>query len=142
VDGTDGVASVVIAREQHLGFGLADFAFEPLDESAQFAQTVRILARFGEFKEHARVGNRRLETLLATDDAFQAAALLQSLLRLFLIVPEVLRGGLRLDTFQLVLLRRDIKETSRVARRARANRRNCCATLELLKSPTLNLQNS
>jgi hypothetical protein len=41
-----------------------------------------------------RVRNFSLEFLLPLDDAFQAAAFLQELLRLFLIRPKVGRGRL------------------------------------------------
>jgi hypothetical protein len=97
VHGADGIARVVLAREQHLGFGLAYFAFEPLDERAQFSHAVCVFARFREFKEHARVFDGGLESLLSVDDALKAAALLQQLLRRVLILPEILRARLPLD---------------------------------------------
>jgi hypothetical protein len=53
----------------------------------------------------------------------QAAALLQQLLRGLLVRPEIGRGSLRLDLFQLRALSRDIKETSRVVGRVYLNRR-------------------
>jgi len=49
--------------------------------------------------------------------------LLQKLLRGFLIRPEVRRGRLRLDLFQLGSLGPDIKETSRAVPLAFSNRR-------------------
>ncbi len=94
--------------------------FETFDQRMKFFD--RRLVFFGKLKEHFRVGYLRFKMFLALDLLFQAAAILQQLLRGFLIVPEIRRGGLRLDPVQLFAACRDIKETSRVGLRARESR--------------------
>src|SRR5690242_4777807 len=85
-------------------------------------------------KEHGGVGYLRFETLLSLDVAFEAAASLKQFLRGLLVVPEVRRGRLRLDTVQLFAAFRDIKETSRVVQLAREDRRMKLAIPEVTKS--------
>jgi hypothetical protein len=80
---TNGVARIVLAAQQHLGFSFAQLGFEATKQTAQFIQ--RCFVFFSKFKEHAGVGNLSLELLLAFDDAFQTAPLLEELLRRFLI---------------------------------------------------------
>jgi hypothetical protein len=59
------------------------------------------------------------EISLALDLLFQSTAILQQLLCGFLIVPEIRRRRLRFDPAQFFTAGRNIKETSRAARRAR-----------------------
>src|SRR5256714_2703570 len=122
----DGVARVHRAGQEHLGLGLRHLVFEARDE---FAQLTCARLVFGcEFKEHCRIGDRRLETLLSLDDALDAAALLQDFLRGLLVRPEVRLRSLLFEPTQLRALRRYIKETSRAARRACAGLRPASAS--------------
>ena len=115
---TDRIAAIVVAGKQHFRFGLLQLVFEPFKQRLQFLN--RTLVFFGKLKEHCGVVYLRLKILLPSNLLFQAAAFLQQLLRGFLIVPEVGRGGLDLDLVQLFAACRDIKETSRAVPRARA----------------------
>jgi hypothetical protein len=56
------------------------------------------LVLFSKFKEHAGIGNLRFELFLPFNYAFDPAALLQKLLRSFLIGPEVRRRRLGFDS--------------------------------------------
>ena len=68
---------------------------------------------------------------LALDLLFESAAVLEQVLRGFLIVLEVGRGRLGLDVLQLFAARRDIKETSRAVQLAHEGRQMKLATPEL-----------
>jgi hypothetical protein len=61
--------------------------FETLYQLAQLARAPFVFGR--ELEEHFGVRDARLESLLSFDDALDAAALLQDLLRVLLIRPEV-----------------------------------------------------
>src|SRR4051812_28200333 len=108
--------------------------FKACDQLAQLLQ--RRLILFREFKEHACVFDCRLELFLPRNGALHATALGHQLLRRFLIAPEVLRGGLLLYALHLRSLRSNIKETSRVVRRAVEDRRKSCVILVMILSLT------
>jgi hypothetical protein len=95
VNRTDGVARVVLAGQQHFGFGFAQFPLETCEQAAQLLQGTFVF--FSKFKEHAGIGNFRFKLFLPFYYAFQPAALLQKLLRGFLVGPEVRRGRLCFD---------------------------------------------
>ena len=63
------------------------------------------LVFFGKLKEHFGVGDLRFKVFLALDFLFQPTAILQKLLRGFLIIPEIRRGGLCFDGFQFFTTR-------------------------------------
>src|SRR5215510_15015884 len=94
----------------------------------------RTLVFFRKFKEHCGVVYLRLKMPLSLNLLFQAAAVLEQLLRSFLIVPEVGRRRLSFDLVQLFAARRDIKETSRVVRLAREDRQTKLAVPAVTKS--------
>jgi hypothetical protein len=105
----------------------------------QLAKLARARLVFGrELEEHFGVRDARLEALLPLDDALDAAALLQDLLRGLLIVPEVGLRRLRFELRKLFALRSYIKETSRAVRRACEALRHACAN-PCLHCPTAKL---
>ncbi len=69
---------------------------------------------------------------LSFDFSFQSTALLQKLLRLFLIIPETRGRSLAFNLFQLFPLSSNIKETSRAGLRVGVNRRRRFSNLELI----------
>src|SRR5215213_690113 len=79
----------------------------------------RSLIFFGKLKEHFSVVYLRLKMFLPLDFLLETAAILEQLLRGFLIVPEIGRRGLCLDRVQFIATCRDIKETSRAGLLAR-----------------------
>jgi hypothetical protein len=91
----DSVSMIVIAREQHLGFGLTQVMLQPLNEWSQLLERGFIF--FCKFKEHSSIVDLRLKLFLASYLSFDAAAFLEKFLCRLLIVPEVGCRGLRLD---------------------------------------------
>src|SRR5215216_3946494 len=91
---------------------------------------------FSKLKEHFSVSNLRFKVFLAFDLLFEAAAILQQLLRGFLIAPEIRRRGLTFDLVQLLATCRHIKETSRAVQLARAGCQTKLLTPESLKCPS------
>jgi hypothetical protein len=87
---------------------------QPLYQRAQLFQ--RFFVFFSKLKQHARIGNLRLEPFLPLNLFLQYAAALEKFLCGVLIVPEIGRRGLLLDDAQFLPASGDIKETSRAAR--------------------------
>src|SRR5829696_4430234 len=99
MNGANSVTAIVVAGQKHFSFSKREVVFKALKQRMEFLE--RRLVFLSKLKEHFRVSDLRFKVFLAFYLLFQATAILQRLLRGFLIVPEIRRGGLRLDLVQL-----------------------------------------
>jgi hypothetical protein len=101
---------VVFAIEQHGCFQLFDDGLEGLQVASEVGGDV--FAFSPEFQQSIEVGNATSDGLVLVQLFFEALALLQNLLRLFLVIPEVGSGYLGFDTVELSLFAGRVKDSS------------------------------
>jgi hypothetical protein len=116
---------VVRTGEQHLDLRLADANRKLPDGRANLGLRLRVVG--GELEQHAGVVDSPAEPLGFFDAFLKAAALLQELLRLLLIVPQLRVRNPVLDLFEVALLPNWVKETSEVLRRVTSGFRTAIA---------------
>ena len=89
-----------------------DIGGQAFDRIAQFAG--RSVVCIGEFKQHPDVVHQPRLIFSGVDRALQSRPLLQDFLRLLLIIPEIGRGGLVFQLFEVFSFGVYVKETSAV----------------------------
>jgi hypothetical protein len=98
MDGDDRIAAIVRPTEHLFDFARLHLLVEGFEGLRELA--VDRLAGFGPFDENGQVVAPLLERGDEVEILFDTAAALQEFLRFRLIVPEVWRGGARLDAGQ------------------------------------------
>ena len=99
VDGDDGAAVIVLAREQHGGFEMIHQAAQLFDFAGQLGGDV--LAFMAELEQRVDVAEMRRHLLFVRDDGLQALAFLHHLLGRLGVVPEIRRRDLLFDGQEL-----------------------------------------
>ncbi len=92
MNGHDGAAGIVRAGEKHGVFHRGEALGERFDLGFEIAQNIFAFAR--ELEERVEIGSSRGEFRLFLKRFFEALAVLQELLALFRLVPEI--GGRKL----------------------------------------------
>ena len=116
MDRDDRVLAIVLAAEHLLDLAGLDFLIEGIDGLRELG--IDGLARFGPLDEHGEVVALSPQRADQIAVLLEAAAALQHFLRFGLILPEVGRGGARLEAGQLFVGPRGFKDSSADRRRA------------------------
>ena len=114
IDGDDGIAGIVLATKQHLGFALLDVILEQLQALLQLAGGGVVY--LGEIEEDFDVADEAGVQLGGLNRPLESCPLLECLLGECLVLPEVRCSGALFEPGQFCLLRFDVKETSGVQR--------------------------
>jgi hypothetical protein len=129
MDREDGVLAIVLAAEHLLDLAGLDLLVERLERVDELA--VDRLAGFGPLHEHGEV----VALLAQRDDELaillEPSAALQDLLRFGLVLPEIWRGGARLEAGQFLFGPRGLKDSSGGRPRAGSDRRSVVSVLPL-----------
>ena len=115
MDRDDRVLGVVLAAEHLLDLAGLDLALQVVEPAREVAADV--FAGVEPLAQHAQVVGAPPQRLQERDVFIEAPASLQHLLRLGLVVPEVGRAGLRLETREFLLGACSVKDTSAFAAR-------------------------
>jgi hypothetical protein len=108
--GDDGVAAIVLAAQHLARLGGLDVSLELVEAARQIP--VDGFTRLGPLDQDGQVVRAPLQGVGEVQFFFEAAAPLQQLLRLTLVVPEVRLGDAGLQLVELRAVTRDVKDSS------------------------------